>query len=69
MYNIDSAICIVRFFVYKNYFLFSSIQREMLTRCVNFAIHLKKQTLKDSVPGTSTKDLHDLKDMVIIFYV
>jgi len=38
----------------------------MLKRCVDFSVHMKKQSLmiKFPVEGASTKDVLDLKEMV-----
>lgn len=39
----------------------------MMKRCVDFAIHLKKQSLLDTATETNTKELFNLRDMVWLF--
>jgi len=48
--------------VYSNF----SAKKNMLKRCVDFSVHMKKQSLAVECPvgGASTKEILDLKEMV-----
>lgn len=51
--------------------LYFSAKRNMLKRCVDFSVHMKKQSLmvKCPVEGASTNEILDLSEMVPTFII
>lgn len=53
----------------SNICLYLSAKRNMLKRCVDFSVHMKKQSLMVECPveGASTNEILDLNEMVPTF--